>query len=318
MTIRNSRLAMHHLRTKIAAPAFVAALAFGASVAQAEVIVTTGSGYIPMVKALVAAYQTETGAKVGTAFGGNIGQMLAQTASGSGVNVVVSDRASLAKFKMLDKQEVVLGTTPIVLIWRKGLTLSAPEDLAKAEIERIAYPDPKAAVYGRATEDFLKTSGLGAKLEGKTNIVSAVPQVTAYVAKGEMDAGFVNRLAAKAQHQHAVARNLQCRLARGLRCGDGLVSRALRLHVARFHSSRSAPPSIRGALKTSQEGLCRCQDLQNDIRFGRGGVSSRSPRSRLFPSARQQSVRRVYAWHWSGKIQPYDAKRRFAPQFVGS
>lgn len=199
MTIRNSRLAMHHLRTKIAAPAFVAALAFGASVAQAEVTVTTGSGYIPMVKALVAAYQTETGAKVGTAFGGNIGQMLAQTASGSGVNVVVSDRASLAKFKMLDKQEVVLGTTPIVLIWRKGLTLSAPEDLAKAEIERIAYPDPKAAVYGRATEDFLKTSGLGAKLEGKTNIVSAVPQVTAYVAKGEMDAGFVNRLAAKAQ-----------------------------------------------------------------------------------------------------------------------
>lgn len=56
MTIRNSRLAMHHLRTKIAAPAFVAALAFGASVAQAEVTVTTGSGYIPMVKALVAAY----------------------------------------------------------------------------------------------------------------------------------------------------------------------------------------------------------------------------------------------------------------------
>lgn len=201
MTTRNSRLDTVSLRMKPAALLLTAALSFGlgASVAQAEVIVTTGAGYVPMVKALVAAYQTETGAKVGTAFGGNIGQMLAQTASGSGVNVVVSDRASLSKFKMLDHEEVVLGTTPIVLIWRKGVTLSAPEDLADPKFERVAYPDPKAAVYGRAAEDFLMMSGLGAKLEGKTHIVSAVPQVTAYVAKGEMDAGFVNRLAAKAQ-----------------------------------------------------------------------------------------------------------------------
>ncbi len=201
MTTRNSRLDTLSLRMKPAALLLTAALSFGlgASVAQAEVIVTTGAGYVPMVKALVAAYQTETGAKVGTAFGGNIGQMLAQTASGSGVNVVVSDRASLGKFKMLDKEEVVLGTTPIVLIWKKGLSLTAPEDLAKPEVARIAYPDPKAAVYGRAAQDFLKTSGLAAKIEGKTNVVSTVPQVTAYVAKGEMDAGFVNRLAANAQ-----------------------------------------------------------------------------------------------------------------------
>lgn len=201
MTTRHSRLDTLVLRKKPAALLLAAALSFGlgASVAQAEVIVTTGAGYVPMVKALVAAYQTETGVKVGTAFGGNIGQMLAQTASGSGVNVVVSDRASLGKFKMLDKKEVVLGTTPIVLIWKKGLALTAPEDLAKPDVERIAYPDPKAAVYGRAAADFLKTSGLGAKLEGKINVVSTVPQVTAYVAKGEMDAGFVNRLAANAQ-----------------------------------------------------------------------------------------------------------------------
>lgn len=129
MTTRISRLDTLSLRMKPAALLLTAALSFGlgASVAQAEVIVTTGAGYVPMVKALVAAYQTETGAKVGTAFGGNIGQMLAQTASGSGVNVVVSDRASLGKFKMLDKEEVVLGTTPIVLIWKKGLCLPLPK-----------------------------------------------------------------------------------------------------------------------------------------------------------------------------------------------
>jgi electron transfer flavoprotein alpha subunit len=55
----------------------VAALAAGASLlfagtAAAEVTVTTGAGYVKMVQALVDAYQSQTQAKVGTAFGGNI------------------------------------------------------------------------------------------------------------------------------------------------------------------------------------------------------------------------------------------------------
>ena len=68
----------------------VAALAAGASLlfagtAAAEVTVTTGAGYVKMVQALVDAYQSQTQAKVGTAFGGNIGQMLAQVREGGKV-----------------------------------------------------------------------------------------------------------------------------------------------------------------------------------------------------------------------------------------
>lgn len=173
-------------------------LALAAGSAHADVVVTTGAGYVPMVKALSEAYAQETGGKIATAFGGNIGQMLAQVKEGSGVNVVISDRASLAKFaKLLAADETKLGTTPIVLVWKKGLDIKTPADLKADSVARIAMPDPKAAVYGRAAEDFLKTSGLGKDLEGKVNVVSTVPQVTAYVVKGEMDAGFVNRVAAK-------------------------------------------------------------------------------------------------------------------------
>lgn len=80
----------------------VAALAAGTSLlfagtAAAEVTVTTGggAGYVKMVQALVDAYQSQTQAKVGTAFGGNIGQMLAQVREGGKVNLVISDATSL-------------------------------------------------------------------------------------------------------------------------------------------------------------------------------------------------------------------------------
>ena len=73
--------------------AAVSALAAGAANA-AQVIVTTGAGYVKMVDALAALYQKETGVAVEKSFGGNIGQMLAQVKHGSGVNVVISDEAS--------------------------------------------------------------------------------------------------------------------------------------------------------------------------------------------------------------------------------
>ena len=69
-----------------------------AGAAQAQVTVTTGGGYIKMVEALTVQYEKDTGAKVEKAFGGNIGQMLAQVESGSPVTVVISDATSLKKF----------------------------------------------------------------------------------------------------------------------------------------------------------------------------------------------------------------------------
>ena len=58
-------------------------------------------------------------------------------------------------------------------------------------------PDPKAAVYGRAAKEYLTTSGLDKKLGDRVNVASTVPQVMSYVVRGEMDAGFVNVLAAR-------------------------------------------------------------------------------------------------------------------------
>ena len=82
----------------------------------------------------------------------------------------------------------------LVLAWRKGLSLESPKDLEKREFARVAMPDPKAAIYGRAASAFLESSGIGKKLGDRLAVVSTVPQVFSYLVSGEMDAGFVNRV----------------------------------------------------------------------------------------------------------------------------
>jgi molybdate transport system substrate-binding protein len=122
--------------------------------------------------------------------------MLMQIKAGSGVNVVMSDKGTLDETSQgveFDRFES-LGSTLLVLAWRKGLELKSPEDLGKPEVKSVCHPDSKSAIYGRAASRFLESSGIGGKIADKLSIVSSVPQVFAYLASGEMDAGFVNRV----------------------------------------------------------------------------------------------------------------------------
>ena len=168
--------------------AAVSALAASAANA-AQIVVSTGAGYVKMVDALAALYQKETGVAVEKSFGGNIGQVK----HGSGVNVVISDEASLEKFHdALAPDARRLGDTPLVLVWRKELELKRPEDIAFESVKTVASPNLKAAVYGRSAAEWLKATGLDAKVAPKLQVVGTVPQVYSYVTTGNMDAGFVN------------------------------------------------------------------------------------------------------------------------------
>ena len=105
--------------------------------------------------------------------------MLAQVKHGSGVNVVISDEASLEKFHdALAPDARRLGDTPLVLVWRKGLELKRPEDIALDSVKTVALSHLAA--------------GLDAKVAPKLQVVGTVPQVYSYVTTGNMDAGFVN------------------------------------------------------------------------------------------------------------------------------
>lgn len=187
------------MKSKSAVAMLLAAATMGlSSIAWAGTVsVTTGAGYVPMVKELAAAYRAKTGNTVVENYGGNVGQMLAQVEAGNGVNIVISDKGTLnkvktnVKFTKFDK----LGTTPLVFIWKKGANIKGPQDIATGKVASLAYPDPKATVYGRAAAAYLASSeGLKKAAAKKEMRIATVPQVFSYVAQGEVDAGFVNRL----------------------------------------------------------------------------------------------------------------------------
>jgi len=79
-----------------------------------------------------------------------------------------------------------------VLAWPSGRTLAKAEDLVDPKFARIALPDERQAVYGKAASQFLARSALAQRLEGRLLMVANVPQVSAYLVSGEVDAGFVN------------------------------------------------------------------------------------------------------------------------------
>ncbi|NLV81991.1 MAG: molybdate ABC transporter substrate-binding protein [Synergistaceae bacterium] len=165
-----------------------------------ELSVTTGAGYTKMVEELCTAYKELSGRKVQEMYGGNIGQQLAQIEAGSGVNVIIVDKGTLESVKTNVKFDtfVPLGKTVLVLAWRKGLSLSSPYDLLYDDVKSVCYPDPKAAIYGRAAFAFLDSSGIKNKIPNKLSQVTTVPQVFSYLVSGEMDAGFVNRVVVRA------------------------------------------------------------------------------------------------------------------------
>lgn len=185
---------------KIRTVALIAAALCSGGQALAEVSLTTGAGYANMAKELSKSFSESSGSKVSENFGGNIGQMMAQIANGNGANVVISDEGTLKSLKTPVQLTDIrsLGNTPLVFIWKKGLNLKGVSDIATDKVKQFAYPDPKAAIYGRAAQQYLDNLGANAVSKDKIMKIASVPQVTAYVVKGEIDAGFVNRTAARA------------------------------------------------------------------------------------------------------------------------
>lgn len=182
-------------KTRVAILALFVSVFVSCSAFAEGVVITTGAGYKPMIEELASAFR-KSGGKIQEMYGGHIGQMLAQIRQGSDVNVVISDRNSLDAAAQGLKFDVyqALGSTPLVLAWRKGIELKEPRDLEKPFVKSVCHPDTKAAIYGRAAAKFLETSGIGKKIGGKVSAVSTVPQVFAYLVSGEMDAGFLNRV----------------------------------------------------------------------------------------------------------------------------
>ncbi len=156
--------------------------------AQAEaLLVGAAAGYKKPVEALCAEY-VRMGGEAPRRFYGNLGQIIAQSERDARVDVLIGDAAFLDQSKLEFARRVDLGVGRLALAWARGVRIERAEEAQS--LARVAMPDPRQAIYGRAAEAFVQQSAW--RFAHPPKLLSTVPQISAYLRSGEIDAGFIN------------------------------------------------------------------------------------------------------------------------------
>ena len=154
------------------------------------VLIAAGAGYRKPVLELLQTFTSATGIKAEASFG-NMKQVEIQARESPDIDFLVGDKAFLEPMQLAQRFEH-LGKGQLVLMAAKGHALNALADLGQPQFKRIAVADRTKAVYGKAAYTCLERSGLAAALQDKLIEVATVPQVSAYLSTGNVDAGFIN------------------------------------------------------------------------------------------------------------------------------
>jgi molybdate transport system substrate-binding protein len=130
-------------------------------------------------------------------FGGS-GELQKQIEAGAPVDIFVS--AADRQMDELDRKGLILrgsrrtfarNALAVVVPADTRLTISQTGDLLQPEVQRIAIGNPKTVPAGQYAEESLRTLGLWDAVRGKLVFGENVRQVLQYVARGEVEAGFV-------------------------------------------------------------------------------------------------------------------------------
>lgn len=156
-----------------------------------NVVIASGAGYKKMVNALSAAYTEQTGSSVDLIFG-NMARVTMLAKQGDKVGLVLGDARFLKKAQLPMTAMQELGRGKLVLAFSKLSNAKTVADLDNSKTKRIALPDGKKAIYGKAAREFLSSSGRLPNIQPKLVEVSTVPQVFSYIATNEVDMGFIN------------------------------------------------------------------------------------------------------------------------------
>lgn len=163
-----------------------------------EITVSAAASLTNAFKEIAQNYQAQyPGAKVALNFGAS-GALLQQIAKGAPVDVFAS--ADQETMDTAEKQGIVAAADRRDFV-KNTLVLIAPadskfsfrqlSDLNQAEVKRIAVGNPASVPVGRYTQHALEAAKLWTALEGKIISTQNVRQSLDYVARGEVDSGFV-------------------------------------------------------------------------------------------------------------------------------
>lgn len=157
-----------------------------------SLLIAAGAGYKRPISELSNAFEQKSGVRVEQIYG-HMGGVVSQAKQSGQVAFIFGDLAYLAKVDGLNFSSFLpVGAGRMVVAWPKGQTLKNLAELADSRFARIAIPDTKSAIYGIAATEFIQRNNLTAQLKDKLQVASTVPQVSAYLISGEVDAGFIN------------------------------------------------------------------------------------------------------------------------------
>jgi len=124
--------------------------------------------------------------------------LLAQIVKGAPADVFASadqeamDKADAQKVLAAgSRRNFVSNSLVMVVPSDSALGLKGPVDLQKAEVKRVAIGNPASVPVGRYTKGSLEAAKLWAAVEPKAVMTQSVRQALDYVARGEVEAGFV-------------------------------------------------------------------------------------------------------------------------------
>ena len=173
--------------------AFILALAASVSFCADQLIIAAGGGYKKPVSAVIENLKKE-GMDVAGSFA-NLGQLVIQSRENK-ISFIVGDEAFLKKSDLNITKFERIGRGTLVLVTPKNIKINDVSEIEK--FDKIAMPDPKKAIYGIRTNEFLQNAKMDA-VKDKILAVAGVPQVVAYVINGEVQAGFINSTEAVAK-----------------------------------------------------------------------------------------------------------------------
>ena len=155
-----------------------------------KLTIGAGAGYKRLVEEISAAFTAQSGIHVERAYG-NMGQIIPQAKQGL-LDFVCADKEFLVASQLNSFGEIPIGRGKLVAVLAKNASIGSISELTSASVTRIAIADTQKAIYGKAARQYLEHEGLWKTLEPKILMVGTVPQVTTYVATGEVEVGFIN------------------------------------------------------------------------------------------------------------------------------
>jgi molybdate transport system substrate-binding protein len=159
--------------------------------------VSAAADLTPAFQEIGQLFEQETGTKVTFNFG-STGQLAQQIEQGAPVDLFAA--ANISFVEELEQQGLIIPDTKAlyargrITLWTRAdslLKIERIEDLAKAEVKRVAIANPEHAPYGIAAREALQAAGIWKSVEAKLVFGENVAQTLQYAETGNVDAAIV-------------------------------------------------------------------------------------------------------------------------------